>query len=67
VLADNQHFRLPPAAPSYQSDEETVHGRILDGLFEVKSFSSRGAFLSTVHNNQFSFSLVRPSSTVFPC
>jgi hypothetical protein len=62
ALGDSQHVRIPPAAHTYQSDVETVHGIEEDEFFDLETSSSRGDFLAKVHTYQLYFNLARLNS-----
>src|SRR3989475_8235680 len=52
ALGDSQHVRIPPAAPTHQSDVETLHRPEENEFFELENFSSPGDLLSQMHTYQ---------------
>ncbi len=62
ALGDSQHVRIPPAAPTFPSDVETVHRLVEDEFFDLEWFAGRGDFLAQVFPYQLHFNLVRPNS-----
>src|SRR5712692_7357742 len=62
ALGDSQHVRIPPAAPTFQSDVETVHRLVEDEFFDLESFTGRGDFLAKAFTYQLYFNLARPNS-----
>ncbi len=59
---DSQHVRIPPAAPTYNSDVETVHRLIEDEFFDLERFTSRREFLAKATIYQLYCNLLRPNS-----
>jgi transposase len=58
----SQHDRIPPAAPTYQSDVETVHRLIEDEFFDLETFRNRAEFMAKASLYQLYFNLARPNS-----
>ncbi len=58
----SQHERIPPAAPTYQSDVETVHRLIEDEFYDLESFRNRADFLAKASLYQLYFNLARPNA-----
>lgn len=58
----SQHVRIPPPAPTYQSDVETVPRLIEDEFYDLETFHSRAEFLAKASVYQLYFNLVRPNS-----
>jgi len=56
ALGDSQQVRIPPAAPTFQSDE-TVHRLVEDEFFDRESFTGRGDFLAKAFTYQLYFNL----------
>src|SRR6266478_353081 len=56
ALGDSQQERIPPAAPTFQSDE-TVHRLVEDEFFDRESFTGRGDFLAKAFTYQLYFNL----------
>jgi len=56
------HLRIPPSAPTYNSDVETVHARIEEELYDIEEFDSEWLLLSKALTYQVYFNLIRPNS-----
>lgn len=56
------HLRIPPSAPTYNSDVETSHARIEEELYDVEEFSHLGELLGKALTYQIYFNLIRPNT-----
>jgi transposase len=56
------HLRIPPAAPTYNSDVETVHARIEEELYDIEDFNSSYDLLNKAYSYIIYFNLIRPNS-----
>lgn len=56
------HLRIPPAAPTYNSDVETVHARIEEELFDIEEIIDSYALRCKALSYMLYFNLVRPNS-----
>jgi len=56
------HMRIPPSAPTYNSDVETSHARIEEEFYDVESFDTLELLLSKALSYQVYFNLIRPNT-----
>ena len=56
------HLRIPPAAPTYNSDVETVHARIEEELYDIEDIYSSYDLLCKGFSYVIYFNLIRPNS-----
>lgn len=56
------HMRIPPAAPTYNSDVETVHARIEEELYDVEDIDHSYDLLCKSYSYVIYFNLIRPNS-----
>jgi hypothetical protein len=56
------HLRIPPAAPTYNSDVETVHARVEEELFDIEDIYDAYDLRCKAWSYQIYFNLIRPNS-----
>lgn len=56
------HMRIPPAAPTYNSDVETVHARIEEELYDIEDIDHSYDLLCKAYSYIIYFNLIRPNS-----
>ena len=56
------HVRIPPSAPTYNSDVETSHARIEEELYDVEEFENLWLTLCKALTYQVYFNLIRPNT-----
>lgn len=56
------HMRIPPAAPTYNSDVETAHARIEEELFDIEDIDDAYDLICKSWSYQVYFNLIRPNS-----
>lgn len=56
------HMRIPPAAPTYNSDVETVHARIEEELYDIEDIDHSYDLLCKAYSYVIYFNLIRPNS-----
>ena len=56
------HVRIPPSAPTYNSDVETSHARIEEELYDVEEFNCLRELLDKALTYQIYFNLIRPNT-----
>ena len=56
------HLRIPPSAPTHNSDVETSHMRIEEEFYDIENFGSRRNFLNMALTYQAYFNIIRPNS-----
>jgi len=56
------HVRIPPSAPTYNSDVETSHARIEEELYDVEEFDNLWTTLCKALTYQVYFNLIRPNT-----
>ena len=56
------HLRIPPSAPTYNSDVETSHIRIEEEFYDIEDFGSHRNFLNKALTYQVYFNLIRPNT-----
>jgi len=56
------HLRIPPAAPTYNSDVETVHARIEEELYDIEDINHSHDLLCKAYSYVIYFNLIRPNS-----
>ena len=56
------HVRIPPSAPTYNSDVETSHARIEEELYDVEEFNDLWETLCKALTYQVYFNLIRPNT-----
>ncbi|MFH1542462.1 MAG: helix-turn-helix domain-containing protein [bacterium] len=56
------HMRIPPSAPTYNSDVETAHARIEEELYDVEDVDSIYDLLCKSYSYIIYFNLIRPNS-----
>ena len=56
------HLRIPPAAPTYNSDVETVHARVEEELFDIEEIYDAYDLRCKAWSYQIYFNLIRPNS-----
>jgi len=56
------HERIPPSAPTYNSDVETSHARIEEELYDIEEFEDLKVLLSKSFSYQIYFNLIRPNT-----
>ena len=56
------HLRIPPSAPTYNSDVETSHARIEEELYDVEEFENLDQLKSKALTYQIYFNLIRPNT-----
>ena len=56
------HLRIPPAAPTYNSDVETVHARIEEELYDIEDIDHSYDLLCKAYSYVIYFNLIRPNS-----
>lgn len=57
------HMRIPPAAPTYNSDVETVHARIEEELYDIEDIDHSYDLLCKAYSYIIYFNLIRPNSS----
>jgi len=57
------HLRIPPAAPTYNSDVETVHARIEEEFYDIEDIYSGYDLLCKGFSYVVYFNLIRPNSS----
>ena len=55
------HKRIPPSAPTYNSDVETSHARIEEEFYDIEEITSKRMFLNKSASYQIYFNLIRPN------
>ena len=55
------HLRIPPSAPTHNSDVETSHIRIEEEFYDIENFGSHSNFLNKALTYQVYFNLIRPN------
>ena len=55
------HLRIPPSAPTHNSDVETSHIRIEEEFYDIEDFGSLRNFLNKALTYQVYFNLIRPN------
>ncbi len=55
------HLRIPPSAPTHNSDVETSHARIEEEFYDVDEFNSTGELINKGLTYQAYFNIVRPN------
>lgn len=55
------HLRIPPSAPTHNSDVETSHARIEEEFYDIEEFGSCRNFLNKALTYQVYFNLIRPN------
>lgn len=53
------HSRIPPSAPTYNSDVETSHARIEQEFYDIEEFDTRNILFSKALSYQIYFNLIR--------
>ena len=53
------HSRIPPSAPTYNSDVETSHARIEQEFYDIEEFDTRYILFSKALSYQIYFNLIR--------
>jgi transposase-like protein len=56
------HMRIPPAAPTYNSDVETAHARIEEELYDIEDIDNAYDLLCKAYSYVIYFNLIRPNS-----
>jgi transposase len=56
------HIRIPPAAPTYNSDVETVHARIEEELFDIEEIYDAYDLRCKAWSYMLYFNFIRPNS-----
>lgn len=56
------HLRIPPSAPTYNSDVETVHARIEEELFDIEEINDAFDLRCKAWSYMIYFNLIRPNS-----
>lgn len=56
------HARIPPAAPTYNSDVETSHARIEEEFYDIEEFDNLWVMLCKALSYQVYFNLIRPNT-----
>ena len=56
------HLRIPPAAPTYNSDVETVHARIEEELFDIDEINDAYDLRCKAFSYAIYFNFIRPNS-----
>jgi hypothetical protein len=56
------HLRIPPSAPTYNSDVETVHARIEEELFDIEDIDDAYDLRCKAWSYVIYFNLIRPNS-----
>ena len=56
------HVRIPPSAPTYNSDVETSHARIEEELYDIEEFDDLWKMLCKALTYQVYFNLIRPNT-----
>ena len=56
------HLRIPPAAPTYNSDVETAHARIEEELYDIEDIDHDYDLLCKAYSYIIYFNLIRPNS-----
>lgn len=57
------HMRIPPSAPTYNSDVETVHARIEEEFYDIEDIEHSYDLLSKAYSYVIYFNLIRPNSS----
>ena len=58
-----KHLRIPPAAPTYNSDVETVHARIEEELYDIEEVFNAYDLRGKGYSYMIYFNLIRPNSS----
>lgn len=56
------HLRIPPAAPTYNSDVETVHARVEEELFDIEEINNAYDLRCKAWSYMIYFNFIRPNS-----
>jgi len=56
------HERIPPSAPTYNSDVETSHARIEEELYDIEEFEDLSILKIKAFSYQVYFNLIRPNT-----
>ena len=56
------HLRIPPSAPTYNSDVETSHARIEEEFYDIEAFDTLETLLLKALSYQVYFNLIRPNT-----
>ncbi len=56
------HMRIPPSAPTYNSDVETSHARIEEEFYDIEAFDTLETLLLKALSYQVYFNLIRPNT-----
>ena len=56
------HLRIPPSAPTYNSDVETSHARIEEELYDVEEFNTLNELQNKALSYQIYFNLIRQNT-----
>ena len=56
-----KHLRIPPSAPTHNSDVETSHIRIEEEFYDIEKYTSFNNFLNKALTYQAYFNIIRPN------